>query len=271
MNSNRAGGGANPVSITVLGSGDAFASEGRAQSAYIVDGGGQRILLEAGPDLLRLLKAAGIAPESIDLMIVSHLHGDHIAGLPFLMLEYMWETPRKRPLTIVGPRNLAERTLGLLRLLYPNFDLSKPGKKTTAADLHKMLKFVVLEPDQKLRTRNVKITAIRSPHTKPDISLSLRIEVGGRTIVFSGDSGWNDALPEFARGADLFLCECTYYESKHLVFHLNYPELAASRDKFNVGRMILTHLGREVLRHKREIDSGDDRLELAFDGMKIEL
>ena len=45
--------------------------------------------------------------------------------------------------------------------------------------------------------------------------------------MFSGDSGWNDELVEFSDGADLFLCECTYFESAHLKFHLNYPLLAA--------------------------------------------
>ena len=269
MNSNSAHD--TPVNVTILGSGDAFASGGRAQSAYIIDAGGVRILLEAGPDVLRLLKKAEIPPSSIDLMIISHLHGDHIAGLPFLMLEYMWESPLKHPLTVIGPRHLEERVNGLVRLLYPNADLSKPGKKATGTELARKLKFVVLEPGKKIRAKNVTVGAIRSPHTKPDISLSLRIAINGKTIVFSGDSGWNDALPEFVRGADLFLCECTYFESKHLTFHLNYPELAANRDKFDVGRMVLTHLGREVLSHKHEINPGDGSLDLAYDGMKIEL
>lgn len=271
MNSNRARSGRNSVSVTVLGSGDAFASGGRAQSAYIVDTEPARILLEAGPDVLRLLKAGGFPPDSIDLMIISHLHGDHIAGLPFLLLEYMWESPRKRPLTIIGPRQLEQRTWSLLQVLYPNFDLTKPGKKATSADIAKKLHFVVIDPGQSIRAKNIKVTAIRSPHTKPDISLSLKMETGGKTIVFSGDSGWNDALPEFAQGADLFLCECTYFESKHLTFHLNYPELAANRDKFDVGRMVLTHLGREVLSHMPDIEGAHRSVELAFDGMKIDL
>ena len=84
--------------------------------------------------------------------------------------------------------------------------------------------------------------------------------------MFSGDSGWNDELVEFSAGADLFLCECTYFESAHLSFHLNYPLLAANRDKFKVRRMVLTHLGREVLSREDEI-----ALEMGYDGMKIKL
>lgn len=255
-----------PVAVTILGSGDAFASGGRSQSGYVIDTDGLRVLLEAGPDTLRLLKAFNFPPNSIDLLIVSHLHGDHICGLPFMLLEYAWESPLKTPLTIIGPPKLEERVWGLLRILYPNFDLSKPGKKTQAPEVAKKLRFIVIEPGHSVRARNVKVSAIRSPHTQPDLSLSLRIQVGGKTIAFSGDSGWNDELVGFAHGADLFLCECTYYESAHLKFHINYPQLAANRDKFEVGRMVLTHLGREVLNHQAEIE-----LELGFDGMKIEI
>jgi ribonuclease BN (tRNA processing enzyme) len=99
-----------------------------------------------------------------------------------------------------------------------------------------------------------------------DISLSLKLRIAGRTIVYSGDSGWNEELVSFAEGADLFICECTYYESSQLTFHMNYPQLAANRSRFKVKRMLLSHLGREVLAHKRNL-----KMKLAFDGLKIKL
>jgi ribonuclease BN (tRNA processing enzyme) len=169
----------------------------------------------------------------------------------------MWETRRKKTLTIAGPARLEERTWSLMRTMFPHFELDKVQHK---------LKFVVLEPGQSKRLGKFKVSAIRSPHTKPDISLSLRVDGGGKSIVFSGDSGWNDELVEFSDGADLFLCECTYFESAHLKFHLNYPLLAANRDKFKVRRMVLTHLGREVLSREDEI-----ALEMGYDGMKIKI
>jgi ribonuclease BN (tRNA processing enzyme) len=257
MNPNRAASNGAPVTVTLFGTGDAFASFGRSQSGYLIDAPAGRILMEAGPCLLQALKSSGVATDSFDFLLISHLHGDHFAGLPFLILDYMWETRRKKVLTIAGPPRLEERTWQLMRTMFPHFEVDKVKHK---------LKFVVLEPESSMRLGKFKVSAIRSPHTKPDISLSLRIEASGKTIVFSGDSGWNDELVEFSDGADLFLCECTYYESAHLKFHLNYPLLAANRDKFNVRRMILTHLGREVLSREDEI-----ALEMGFDGMKIEL
>src|SRR6202790_2964472 len=255
MNPSAASNGA-PITVTLLGTGDASASYGRSQAGYLIDApGAGRLLMEAGPGLLPALKGNRIPTDSFDLLLISHLHGDHFGGLPFLILEYMWETHRKKVLTIAGPAKLEERTWQLMRTMFPHFELDKIKHK---------LKFVVLEPGRSARLGKFKVSAIRSPHTKPDISLSLRIDGGGKAIVFSGDSGWNDELVELADGADLFLCECTYYESAHLKFHLNYPLLAANREKFKVRRMVLTHLGREVLSREDEI-----ALEMGYDGMKI--
>jgi ribonuclease BN (tRNA processing enzyme) len=255
MNRNPTASNGGPVTVTLFGTGDAFASSGRSQSGYLIDAPGGRILLEAGPGLMQALKGSGVPTDSFDLLLISHLHGDHFGGLPFLILEYMWETRRKKVLTIAGPPKLEERTWSLMRTMFPHFELDKIKHK---------LKFAVLEPGHSTRLGKFKVSAIRSPHTTPDISLSIRIDGGGKSIVFSGDSGWNDELVEMTDGADLFLCECTYYESAHLKFHLNYPLLAANRDKFKVRRMVLTHLGREVLSHEDEV-----ALELGYDGMKI--
>ena len=257
MNSNRTALNGAPVTVTLLGTGDAFASFGRSQSGYLIDAPAGRILMEAGPCLLQTLKSGGHSTDSFDLLLISHLHGDHYGGLPFLILDYMFETRRKRVLTIAGPAKLEERTWQLTRTMFPHFPLDKIKHK---------LKFVVLKPGNSTRLGKFKVSAIRSPHTKPDISLSLRVDGGGKSIVFSGDSGWNDELVDFSDGADLFLCECTYFESAHLDFHLNYPQLAANRDKFKVRRMVLTHLGREVLSREDEI-----ALEMGYDGMKIKI
>ncbi len=247
----------NPLSVTVLGTGDAFASSGRFNSAYVIDAGGWFALMEAGPTLLSSMKRAGIAPADLDLVLVSHLHGDHFGGLPFLILEYIWESPRRGKLTIAGPRHLERRTWNLFRLMFPASETKRIAGK---------LKFVVLEPGCTIRLGKARISTLRTPHTKPDISLAFKVAVDGKTIVFSGDSGWTDELIPFSSGADLFLCECTYFDSSGFEFHINYPLLAANRERFRVGRMVLTHLGREVLNRKSEV-----AMEMAFDGMKIEV
>ncbi|MGA2411334.1 MAG: MBL fold metallo-hydrolase [Candidatus Binataceae bacterium] len=246
------------LELTFLGTGDAFASHGRFQSAYIIDGPECRILMEAGPTALCAMKRGGFQPADIDIILISHLHGDHFGGLPFFLLEYLYESPRRTKLIIAGPRKLEERAWRL-------FDTMFPGSKGDAEKLKERLKFVVIEPGCEVKLGQVRISAMRTPHMKPpEVSLALRVQINGKTIVFSGDSGWTEEIVGFAAGADLFLCECTYFDSTELDFHMNYPGLLANHERFDVGRMILTHIGREVLERM-----GDVKLETADDGMKV--
>ena len=243
------------LGVTLLGTGDAFASGGRLQSGYVIDASGALILMEAGPTLLAGLKRARIDPADIDFVLISHLHGDHFAGLPFLMLQYMWESPRKRMLTIAGPRRLEQRTRALFHNMYPGMNTHPLMRK---------VRFVELEAGRTARVGPARVATIRTPHTRPDVSLGFRVTADGRSLAFSGDSGWTDDLVGLSAGADLFLCECTYFGSSHLDFHLNYPTIERNRGRFTAKRIVLTHLGREVL---ERID--DVGMETADDLMKI--
>src|SRR5580704_6197199 len=107
------------LELTILGTGDAFASHGRFQSAYIIDSPDYRILMEAGPTSLCAMKRMDFNPADLDMVLISHLHGDHFGGMPFLLLEYLYESPRRKPLTIVGPRRLEQRTWRLFRTMFP--------------------------------------------------------------------------------------------------------------------------------------------------------
>ncbi|HKV53866.1 MAG TPA: MBL fold metallo-hydrolase [Candidatus Binataceae bacterium] len=246
------------TSLTFLGTGDAFASHGRFQSGYLIEADGHHILMEAGPTALCAMKRMGFSPADLDIILVSHLHGDHFGGLPFFILEYLWESPRTKPLKIAGPPELEKRTWRLFNTMFP----------FSSGDIERVkrsLEFTELHPGRKTRLGNVQIQTIRVPHMKLDQSLALRIGVGGKTIVFSGDTGWTDELVDFTAGADLFLCECTYFENQ-LGIHLNYPLLESKRETFDVKRIVLTHVGREVLDHEAEL-----KMEVASDGLKIEV
>lgn len=245
------------VTLTVLGAGDAFASKGYFQAGYLLDAGGKRILLDAGPTLLAGLKRARLPTNSIDLVLISHLHGDHFAGLPFLILEYLYENPLKRRLTIAGPPQLAERTWALFRNCYPETDPSS---------VRDQIDFVVLPAAGEVTLAGARVRTMRTPHMTNELSLAFRVTLDGRTVVFSGDSGWTDELIELSTGSDLFLCECTYFESTHLRFHINYPELWDNHTRLTTRRLVITHVGREVLERAAEV-----KLEMAYDLMVIEV
>jgi ribonuclease BN (tRNA processing enzyme) len=248
------------LELTFLGTGDAFASHGRFQSGYIIEAPCCRVLMDPGPTSLCAMKRNGFKPAEIDIVLVSHLHGDHFGGLPFLLLEYLYESSRTGDLIIAGPRHLEERTWRLFKTMFP-------GTKPDLPRLIRQLKFITLEPGSDLEVGPIRVAAMRTPHMKPpETSLALRLGINNRTVVFSCDSGWTDEIVTFSAGADLFLCECTYFDSTELDFHMNYPGLSANRQRFNVGRMLLTHIGREVLDRISDVE-----LETAQDGMKIQI
>ena len=85
------------VEILFIGTGDAFGSGGRRNSAILVRADGRTLLLDCGPTTLAGLKQLGVDPSEIDAIAISHFHGDHAAGVPFLMLDGLYENPRRTP------------------------------------------------------------------------------------------------------------------------------------------------------------------------------
>jgi ribonuclease BN (tRNA processing enzyme) len=242
--------------VTILGAGDAFCSGGRRQSSYFVEAAGGGFLLDCGTTTLLALKTLGIAVERIDFVAISHLHGDHFGGLPFIFLEAIYERPRNRPLLIVGPPGTEERVRTLHQAMYR--ELAERGTPFP-------LQFRECTPDQALTVQGVELLPFRVPHQERDVSLGYRIAAGGKTLLYSGDCGWNEALAHHSHGSDLFICECCYFDSQ-TSFHISYPQIARQRDRIGCKRLLLSHLGREVLERLDEI-----QLECAYDGLVVEV
>jgi ribonuclease BN (tRNA processing enzyme) len=244
------------VRVTVLGSGDAFGSGGRGHSAYLFETTRTTFLLEAGPTLLQSLKSAGRDPAAVDFVVVSHLHGDHFGGLPFLFLEYRYERLRTRPIAVYGPKGLERRVNALFRALYEQV-AREPSPFS--------VRFQELVAGKPVEVGAVRIVPFLVPHARELLCLGYRVEVEDRVVVFSGDSAWTDDFIAQTRGADLFLCECSTYETR-LDIHLSYPEIAARARDLGCRRLVLTHLGREPLAHLPGLS-----LECARDGMTVDL
>ena len=194
-----------PVRTTFLGSGDAFSAGGNYQAAYLVQGGGATFLLDCGSAALTSMKRQGIDPNIIDWIALSHLHGDHFAGLPYLFLEYTYERPRRRPLRIAGPPGTAERVWALYRAAY---------RELAEQPLPFNLEFTEMRPGVPTMLDGVRIDPFRVPHQEKDISLGHRVRVDGRTILYSGDTGWTEDLITQSHDTDLFICECCFFETR---------------------------------------------------------
>ena len=242
------------VTVRFAGSGDSFGSGGRFQTCIVVDGPRSRVAIDFGTSSLIALAQQGIEPNSLDAILLTHLHGDHCGGVPFLLIDAMLASRRTRPLTIAGPRDL-ERRMGEIReALFPGSHVMTPK-----FPLH----WLELQPGTPQTVFDCVVTAHPARHTAETNPTSLRVEIGGKVIAYTGDTEWTDDVARAARDADLLIAECYYY-SKPVKWHLNYPVLAAHRAATGARRVILTHMSSEMLAH-----AGDVPEECAHDGLVV--
>ncbi|MDP7037582.1 MAG: MBL fold metallo-hydrolase [Myxococcota bacterium] len=226
--------------LHILGSSDAFNAGGALHSCYLLSGEKERLLLECGPSVLAALNRDKIPSTSIDFLLISHLHGDHFGGLPFLFLEYSYRVKRSTPLRLAGPPGLQERAEKLYAVMY--------GK--TLSDLRFELEFIEVHPDVDLHLGDFTIHPFEVPHNAQPFALGYRLIEGTHTMVFSGDSAWSDILLAQSQGVDLFLCECCTQEPR-LKQHISLHEILQDRAKIGAKDLLLTHLGDDMRRMKK--------------------
>ena len=242
------------VSVRFVGSGDSFGSGGRFQTCIVVDGPGSRFAIDFGTSSLIALAQQGIEHNSLDAIVLTHLHGDHCGGVPFLLIDTMLAARRTRPLIIAGPRDLRRRMDEIREALFPGSRVMTPKFPLT---------WVEMEPGKPHPILDLVVTPEPARHTAETNPTALRIDVGGKVIAYTGDTEWTDDVARVARGADLFIAECYFYD-KPVKWHLNYPTVAAQRDRFGAKRLILTHMSQEMLAHADAVPE-----ECAHDGLVV--
>jgi ribonuclease BN (tRNA processing enzyme) len=243
------------VRIQFLGTGDAFGSGGRFQACIHVDAGGSRFLLDCGASSLVAMKRFGAVPNDVDIVLVSHFHGDHFAGIPWLVLEGQF-FGRTKPLLTAGPPGVGVRAREAMEALFQ-------GSSETSQRFD--YTFMDLEPMTKARVGPLGVTAYPVRHSGGSTPYGYRVEVEGKVLSYSGDTEWTDALLEVARGADLFICEANFFD-KQVRNHVSYQAIAEHRAELDCKRLILTHLGPEMLARRSEV-----AFEVADDGLVIDL
>ena len=244
------------VSITFAGSGDAFGSGGRLNTCFIVDAPGIRFAIDFGASSLIALNKLGIPHNSIDLILLTHIHGDHCAGVPAMIMDAMLGAKRQTPLTIAGPVETQARMKEVSEALFPGMHTMTPKFE---------LNTIEMETLQQHTISDIKVITYPAIHTVQTNPTSMRIEVAGKTIAYTGDSAWTEHIPTLARDADLFISEC-YFHSKPVPFHMNYKDIEEHRNELTPKRMILTHMGPEMLERQDDVPE-----ECAYDGLRIEI
>ncbi len=242
--------------LHILGCGDAFGSGGRLQSGYLVEASDRLFLLDCGPTTLLAMKRAGFDPRRLDAIILSHLHGDHFGGLPFFFIDYLYRQPKSDPIIIAGPPKTKTRVRRLFQLMYGSDSAIKALPPTHFQTLH---------PGRSAHFVGIDVFPFLVPHQTHEISLGLKVVYGGKQLLYSGDSLWNESFVDHARGVDLFLCECSFYDAQPGQ-HINYQVLRANVPRLECRQLVLTHLGEEMLAGKNQLPVGV----FASDGMVIE-
>jgi ribonuclease BN (tRNA processing enzyme) len=251
------------MKLTVAGCGDAFGSGGRLQSCYHVDLGRETFLIDCGATSLIGLDRAGISPDSVGTILISHLHGDHFSGLVWWYLHAVHVTKRRNPLEIVGPPGLQARFRAAIDALFPGALKSAPPFEMRFTEPQTGACHV-------FAGGAAEVTTFEVSHPSGAPSHALRIEAAGKVLAFSGDTEWTESLVPAAKGADLFLCECFAYDAP-VRYHMNWQRLAQELPRIGARRVLLTHMSGPMLEHGASAIQGRPGVALAHDGMVIEV
>ena len=244
------------VQVNFVGSGDAFGSGGRFNTCILVDAPGVRFTIDFGASSLIALNAQGIAHNSIDAVLLTHIHarsfGRHsvpVAG----------RDARRQARPAADHRGTEEPQARLeeaAAVLFPGMDAMTPKFP---------IDYVELPVGQTSEFLGLKATPFPAKHTWQTDPTALRVEVGGKVVTYSGDGDFTPELAAASQGADLFIAEC-YFHTKPIKWHLNYAAIQEHREEFGAKRMILTHMSPEMLAVADTVPE-----ECAYDGLVVEL
>jgi ribonuclease BN (tRNA processing enzyme) len=192
----------------------------RAQSSNLLIVNGTLYVVDAGDGVARRIAKAGFNVREVGTIFITHHHDDHTAGLGTLM-SLAWDNQRTKPINVYGP----PRTEELVKAAVQYFGISA---EIRIADGGRTIPIEQLFFGHDVGTgtvyqdANLKVTSIENTHfafhtgtaAGKHKSYSYRFETPDRVIVFTGDSGPNDALTELARGADLLVSEANSIEQR---------------------------------------------------------
>ena len=217
------------LQIRVLGSEPAWPSASRACSGLLVRTAGSTVLADCGTGVFERLRGV-MAPEQLTAVVVSHLHFDHWVDLiPFRYYLKFEARPPDPPRLHLPP--------GAIEKLQSIVEQIDPGPRFFA-DVFETSEY---DPGGELRVEDLRVTFRKTRH--PIETFALKLEAENATAVYSADTGWTEPLIDFARGADLFVCEATWGEAGgDPEMHLSGAEAGRLARLAGAKRLLLTHL-----------------------------
>jgi ribonuclease BN (tRNA processing enzyme) len=242
--------------ITVLGSGNAYFEDGRGHAAFLATSGpGRTVLVDAGATALLRMREAGIDRDVLDAVLITHFHGDHVLGLPPILLDLRTFARRVRPLTVAGPEGTASTVERLLATAFPGFDPGFP------------LDFVTLGPGRAATVAGIEVEARAQTH-RPE-SLGYRLTgAHGRIAAFSGDCRFDDRLVDLVDGADVAFVEVGLPGNVDPdIAHVALHEMLTRHGELGARRLVFTHVNDGIASALEDAGIGT----VARDGLVVDL
>ena len=245
--------------ILFLGTGTAFNDDGRgSQAIWLAPAGGPPFLVDIGPTAMSAARRYGAPLEQLDRLLVTHLHGDHTAGWPFLLLHWVFAVRRTRPFDVHGPSGTRECLEGLVRHCYGEL----LERHTFEIRYHE----IPVESRDSLESGGLELDVYPMQHHAS--SIGYRLRVGELRVAVSGDTAWCDSLERLGQGSDLLILECTS-AGPPLPAHVCLDEVRRGVERLGAARVVLIHLPDAVAAElARDPIPG---VAAAHDGMKLEL
>lgn len=233
------------MKVTCVGSADAFNGAGRGHTCWLIEDEQGKAMVDFGATALAGLRRLGRDPaQELDAVHFTHLHGDHISGWPFLLVDAQYRARRSRMLLVTGPPGTRDRLQELWAACYAD---------TATRPLGFSIDYRELLPGAQETLAGREVRVFRAQHMRPPhVALSLRIG----PVAFTGDTGAHAGLAELSSGAELLCAECTDLDPGVLRAapdypaderrHLSWTELRTLLPAWGVRRVLLAHLSAEV-------------------------
>lgn len=248
------------IKVTLLGTGTPYPTADRFGPAILVEAGGRKLLFDCGRGALIRLSEAGVNPSDIERLYLTHLHSDHIVGIPDLWLTG-WLMGRKTPLELRGPTG----TRSMAQHLVEAFSFDVGVRKSTEHLPARGAEIDAQDIDQGMISKDdvVRVTTFRVDHGPVEPALGYRIDYSGHFVVISGDTKFSENLIKFAKNADCLIHVAWMVGSKNPT-PPSLRSLASAEDAARVFAMVQPKLA--VIYHYKDKEGLAETVRAGYKG-----